>query len=443
MLHSHMYKFLKKNGAKGFTLAELLIVIAIIGVLGAIALPAVINQRTQAVEAGMQADLLGASSSIDLLITTWRGIPPSEITILTTESGWAATAVGVTEPYSDGGVSEGTSLEGKIWIDGSYCIAVTNPVTSTSLIYRSDERNVVPGTCPIAPLGGVGSLPGTIALDLPDMPGALVATSPSDNTVTVSWSAVLDATSYTVSIAGISSQEVLSPITTATFTEVPPGTLTVVVYAQNGNGAGPGSYASVAVAGSIEYALSSRLASYTYSVASQAQKATIAGQPAGSTVWVADTAWSETWNGAEWVITGGQTPHASLSRGTNLNINNELDAIFTGTLSGGSSGIEQSAGVFTVPRDGKYNITFALVLDNINNSGLRNAYVQLNGTESILFASSPATTNFDSYLSGSRTVSLSQGDTLSLRIYQSSGETVVLLAGSSTPAYFDITYVGP
>jgi prepilin-type N-terminal cleavage/methylation domain-containing protein len=438
-----MYKFLKKNGAKGFTLAELLIVIAIIGVLGAIALPAVINQRTQAVEAGMQADLLGASSSIDLLITTWRGVPPSEITIATTDDTWAATALGVAEPYSDGGVSEGTSLEGKIWVDGSYCLAVTNPVTSTSLIYRSDERNVVPGTCPTAALGGVGTLPGTIALDLPDMPGSLVATSPSDNTVTVSWSAVLDATSYTVSIAGISSQEVLSPTTNATFTEVPPGTLTVVVYAQNGNGAGPGAYASVAVAGSIEYALSSRLASYTYSVANQAQKATIAGQPAGSTVWVADTAWSETWNGAEWVITGGQTPHASLSRGTNLNINNELDAIFTGNLSNGSSGIEQSAGVFTIPRDGKYNITFALVLDNVNNTGLRSAYVQLNGTESILFASSPATTNFDSYLSGSRTVTLSQGDTLSLRIYQSSGETVVLLAGSSTPAYFDITYVGP
>jgi len=443
MLHLHMYKFFKQNGVKGFTLAELLIVIAIIGVLGAIALPAVINQRTQAVEAGMQADILGASSSIDLLITTWRGVPPSEITIATTDDTWNATAVGVAEPYTEGGISEGTSLEGKIWVDGSYCLAVTNPVTSTSLIYRSDERNVVPGTCPTAALGGVGTLPGTIALDLPDMPGALVATSPSDNTVTVSWSAVLEATSYTVSIAGIASQEVLSPATTATFTEVPPGTLTVVVYAQNGNGAGPGAYASVAVAGSIEYALSSRLASYTYSVANQAQKATIAGQPAGSTVWVADTAWSETWNGAEWVITGGKTPHASLSRSTNLNINNELDVTFTGNLSSGSSGIEQSAGVFTVPRDGKYNITFALVLDNINNTGLRNVYVRLNNTESILFASSPATTNFDSYLSGSRTVTLSQGDTLSLRIYQSSGETAVLLAGSSNPAYFDITYVGP
>lgn len=429
--------------SKGFTLAELLIVIAIIGILGAIALPAVINQRTQAVEAGMQSDILGASSSVDLLLTTWRGVPPAEVSISTNDDRWAAIITGVVDNYAEGSVSEGTILTGTIWTDGSYCLSTANPVTDTVFVYRSDERNVVPGTCPTTELGGVGTLPGTVAVELPDMPGSLVVSSPSDNTVTASWESVLGATSYTISIAGVSSQEILSPTTTATFTEVPPGTLTIVVYAQNVNGAGSGAYASVAVSGSIEYALSSRLNAYTYSVANELQKNTIAGQTAGSTVWVADSAWSETWTGAEWVITGGKTPYASISRSTNLNINNDSDVIFTGNLSVDSAGITETGGVLTITRDGKYNIAFALTLDNINNSGLRTSYVRLNNTDSILFSSSPATTNFDSYLSGSRTVSLNQGDIIELRIFQSSGETVTLMAGSSNPAYFDVTYVGP
>lgn len=429
--------------SEGFTLAELLIVIAIIGILGAIALPAVINQRTQAVEAGMQADILGASSSVDLLLTTWRGVPPAQVAITTTDDRWAAVITGVVDDYAEGGVSEGTNLTGTIWTDGSYCLSASNAVTNTVFIYRSDERNVVPGTCPATAIGGVGTLPGTVAVELPDMPGSLVVSSPSDNTVNASWAAVLGATSYTVSIAGVASQEILSPTTSAVFTEVPPGTLTVVVYAQNANGAGAGAYASVAVSGSIEYALSSRLNAYTYSVANQIQKETIAGQTPGSTVWVADTAWAETWTGAEWVITGGKTPYASISRSTNLNIDNDSDTIFSGDLSAETAGITATGGALSILRDGKYNITFAITLDNINNEGTRTAYVRLNNTESILFASSPATTNFDSHLTGSRTVSLNQGDVLELRVYQSSGETVPLLAGSSNPAYFDITYVGP
>jgi len=437
-----MFKSLWKK-SEGFTLAELLIVIAIIGILGAIALPAVINQRTQAVEAGMQADILGASSSIDLLLTTWRGVPPAQVAITTTDNEWSAIIAGVEQDYAKGSTSEGTALSGTIWTDGSYCLSASNTVTDTVFIYRSDDRNVVPGTCPATALGGVGTLPGTVSVELPDMPGSLIVSSPSDNTVSVTWEAVLTATSYTVSIAGVASQEILAPATTATFTEVPPGTLTVVVYAQNANGAGAGAYGSVAVSGSIEYALSSRLSAYTYSVANQTQKNTIAGQTAGSTVWVAESAWSETWTGAEWVITGGKSPYASLSRSTNLNVENELDVVFTGNLSIDSAGVTESAGALTILRDGKYNISFALTLDNINNTGLRTAYVRLNNADSVLFASSPATTNFDSHLTGSRTVSLKEGDILELRIYQSSGETVTLLAGSSNPAYFDITYVGP
>jgi hypothetical protein len=275
------------------------------------------------------------------------------------------------------------------------------------------------------------------------MPGSLSAVSPSNNTIDVTWTEVTDATSYTVSIAGIASQEVIAPLLTATFIEVPPGTLTVVVYAQNDNGAGPGAYASVAVAGEIAYALSTRLNTYTYTVVNQAAKNTIAGQTPGSTVWIAETAWSETWNGSSWIVTGGTTPFASISRNVDLVLPDDTIVNFTGDISNGMTGFTESNGVFTAARSGKYNISFSIVFGQINNIGVREAYVLLNDTTNILLSNSAATTNFNSHLAASRTIFLSEGDTIALKLYQSSSSDLSLLASSRIPAYFDVSYVSP
>jgi prepilin-type N-terminal cleavage/methylation domain-containing protein len=442
-----MYRFFgisKIKSSKGFTLPELMIVIAIIGVLAAIAVPSALNQRVRAIEASMQADILGVSSSTDLLLTTWRGTPPAEVSLSTTEDGdWSAVVEGQPENVGSGVVSTGNVLSGTIWTDGSYCLSITNPVADSTIIYRSDDRNPVLGTCPTSALGGIGSLPGTTPVVLPDMPGSLSAVSPSNNTIDVTWTEVTDATSYTVSIAGIASQEVIAPLLTATFIEVPPGTLTVVVYAQNDNGAGPGSYASVAVAGEIAYALSTRLNTYTYTVVNQAAKNTIAGQTPGSTVWIAETAWSETWNGSSWIVTGGTTPFASISRNVDLVLPDDTIVNFTGDISNGMTGFTESDGVFTAVRSGKYNISFSIVFGQINNIGVREAYVLLNDTTNILLSNSAATTNFDSHLAASRTISLSEGDTIALKLYQSSSSDLSLLASSGIPAYFDVSYVSP
>ena len=138
----------RTQSESGFTLVELLVVMLILGLLAAIAIPAFFNQRTKAQDSEAKSTSKTAQTALETYATDNNGSYASA----------TRANLKTIEPTLSSAASGANTITTLTTTSNSYTITVTSSSTNSFSIVRATTGSL---TYPCTPAGGGGGCPGS------------------------------------------------------------------------------------------------------------------------------------------------------------------------------------------------------------------------------------------------------------------------------------------